>query len=72
MMVNSALFDQDANDDLHPILKQYLPRIYSETKQRGLFSYSRYAIWSVGAMLLAAFIYYVIKLGVLEAGGLDG
>lgn len=29
IMVNSALLDQDINDDLHPTLRPYLPRIYS-------------------------------------------
>jgi phospholipid-translocating ATPase len=66
MLVNYGLFDQDVNDDLEPAIWNHLPRLYSETKRRELFSYWLYFIWSIGAIVLAAFIYYTIKFSLLE------
>ena len=71
MLVNSALFDQDINDDLHPALFPYLPKIYSETKRRELFSYWRYVVWSIAAIVLAGIIYYIIRFSLLGAWAID-
>jgi len=71
MLVNSALFDQDVNEDLRPALFPYLPKIYCETKKRELFSYWRYVVWSIAAILVAAIIYYFIRFALLGAWAID-
>lgn len=56
-IVNSGFYEHDINDDLHPSIWKYLPEIYKETKAKELFSFKRYTLWSVTAILTALLSY---------------
>ena len=56
-IVNSGFYEHDINDDLHPPIWKYLPEIYKETKAKELFSYKRYTLWSITAILTALLSY---------------
>lgn len=59
-IINSGLLEQDINDDLHPKIYKYLPEIYKETKEKKLFSYKRFAVWSIAAVITAILIQQVV------------
>lgn len=42
-----GVWEQDVNDDLMPGIWYKLPLLYKNDKQRNLFSYRRYLIWTI-------------------------
>lgn len=73
-IVNSGLYEQDINDDLEPPIWKHLPEIYEETKHRGLFSYKRFALWTISAILVAlcSFQIMIYSLGANASMDING
>lgn len=61
LVVYYSIFEQDINDDIIQEAYDFLPTLYKETHRRELFSYSRYALWTLTGILTAIFIFCSIE-----------
>lgn len=74
LVVYYAIFEQDINDDQYPPAYRKLPIFYKEIKERDLFSYKRYIIWTLFSIVIAIFIFVSAKfsLGSINSIGENG
>jgi|688.fasta_scaffold181651_1 hypothetical protein len=70
-MVHFALYDQDINDDLEPLIYPFLPAIYKQYKERDLFSYTRYFTWFSSGIAISVFIYIVLRFSLSSEISID-
>lgn len=71
LMVHFALYDQDINDDLEPLIYPFLPAIYKQYKERDLFSYTRYFTWFSSGIAISVFIYIVLRFSLSSEISID-
>ena len=57
-----GVWAQDINDDLHPDVWLKLPNLYKNARSIDLFSYKRYAVWTIMGILITVFLDYFIDI----------
>lgn len=71
MTIYYGSWEQDINCDMYPPAKPYQPLFYKEYKRMGLFSYTRYIIWSITAIFAGTFVLFTTIYGYSSLNAAD-
>jgi phospholipid-translocating ATPase len=63
MTLYYGVWEQDINCDMYPPARPMMPIFYREFKKMGLFSYSRYILWSLTGLFSGIFVFFVTIYG---------
>jgi phospholipid-translocating ATPase len=74
MTIYYGVWEQDINSDMYPPVRPMMPLFYKEFKKMGLFSYSRYFLWSMASVVAGTFVFFTTIYGLssLNSGDNSG
>jgi phospholipid-translocating ATPase len=67
-----GVWEQDINDDMYPDVWAKLPLLYKSDKERDLFSYKRYIIWTIMGIGIAVVLEYFVNISFAEVDSIEG
>ena len=71
LVVYFSIFEQDINDDLYQPAFQKLPIFYKEVKEKDLFSFKRYILWTIFGIIISLLIYLSTRFGLGSIYSID-